>query len=190
MTNHKHVEVLIQCVHRVGPGRISRGGQNIWLSTYFDDVRSVPATGPFGMISVDRAIFKCCDGIFDETGFVQGIGMERDLGVRFFGHGERTIDRGRRSPPVLMKLETDCARLNLFTEWFRTAGITFAQKTEINGITLRRLKHSLDVPGARSASRCEDAVSRPDSPPDQSVYTVRNLFTELLRTHKRDLRIH
>jgi len=83
MTNHKHVEVLIQCVHRVGPGRISRGGQNIWLSTYFDDVRSVPATGPFGMISVDRAIFKCCDGIFDETGFVQGIGMERRPGCPF-----------------------------------------------------------------------------------------------------------
>src|ERR1700745_4531839 len=160
MANHKHVEVLVQSVHRVRPGRVSGGGQNIWFATYFDDIRGVPSTGAFGVISVDRAILKCRDGIFDETRFVQGIGMERDLSVRFFGHGETNTDRGRSCPPVLMKLEPDSARLNLLAEWLRATGIAFTQKTKIDWITLRGLEHSLDVPRSGRASRCESSGGR------------------------------
>ncbi len=60
-----------------------------------------------------------------------------------------------------MKLEANCARLNLLAERLQATSIAFTQKAKINRITLRRLEHSLDVPGSGRASRCESSGGRP-----------------------------
>ena len=41
----------------------------------------------FGVVSVNRAALKCGNSVFNKTGFVQGVGMNRHLCIGFFRDG-------------------------------------------------------------------------------------------------------
>src|SRR5262249_31838282 len=49
MGDHDHVEGFFGRIHRVGPRRSGRRGQDICLTAHFDDVRGMPATCPFSV---------------------------------------------------------------------------------------------------------------------------------------------
>jgi len=67
MGHHHHVERLFQRIHRVGPRRRRRRGDDVRLPADLDDVRSVAATCPFGVEGVDGPALEGCDGRLDET---------------------------------------------------------------------------------------------------------------------------
>jgi hypothetical protein len=67
---HQHVEMLIECIYRVGPGRTRGGGENIRFAANFDDIRSVSAAGAFGMECMDCPTLERRDTRLYETGFV------------------------------------------------------------------------------------------------------------------------
>lgn len=46
-----------------------------------DDVRSVPASGTFGVVSVNRTSLECLDGLFNKAGFVECVGVDQSLDV-------------------------------------------------------------------------------------------------------------
>jgi len=53
---------------------------------------SMAAAGTFGMVRVDGASGNGSDGVFDEAGFVDGVGVNGDLNVEVIGHAEAGID--------------------------------------------------------------------------------------------------
>ena len=85
VADHQHVEMLVYRVDRVGSGRIGGGRQHVRFAAGADDVRCVAAAGTFGVIGVDGAAFERRQSVLDETGFVQGIGVDCHLHVVAFG---------------------------------------------------------------------------------------------------------
>ena len=47
----------------------------------------VAAAGALGVVGVYRPTGDCGDGVFDEAGFIEGIGMDGDRHVVAVGHG-------------------------------------------------------------------------------------------------------
>jgi hypothetical protein len=62
MADHEHVEVLVNSVDGVGTGRVGGTGQHMGFAADADDVRRVPAAGPFGVVGVNGAAFDGGDG--------------------------------------------------------------------------------------------------------------------------------
>ena len=59
------------------------------------------------------------DRVFDEAGFVQRVGVDRDLDVELVGHGE-TFDRSPpASSPVLVQLQAERAGAHLLAQRVR-----------------------------------------------------------------------
>jgi hypothetical protein len=86
MADHEHVEMLVHGVHGIGPRRVRGGRQHVLCAASLDDVGRVAAARAFGVIRVDRAILEGGDGVLDKAGFVQGVGMNRDLNVELLRH--------------------------------------------------------------------------------------------------------
>src|SRR4029077_11132694 len=70
MSDHDHVERFVGRIHGVGSRRTCRSWKDIGLTAHFDDVRSMPATGAFGVKGVYRSALESCDRIFDKTALV------------------------------------------------------------------------------------------------------------------------
>ena len=128
MTHHQHVDVLVHGVARERHGRIRGRRQHVRQSADLDDVRSMTAAGAFGVIRVDRPTLECRDGIFDESRFVQSIGVNRNLHVEFFGHTQTLIDRGGVVPQSSWSFRPEGAGAHLFAQRFRKRRIAFAQE--------------------------------------------------------------
>src|ERR1700752_2358178 len=146
MGNHHHIEGLIKRIYAVWPSWSRRRWNNVWLATYFDDVRGVSATRPFRVKRVNRPAFEGGDCIFDETALVQRVGVNENLHIHVIGNGQATIDGGGRCTPVLMKFEAKRSRLDLLNEARCRARVAFAEKAEIHGKAIGCLQHLLDVP--------------------------------------------
>jgi len=58
MAHHQHVQMLIDGVDGVGPGRIGRGRQHVRHTTGLDDVGRMAATGAFGVIRMNRSALE------------------------------------------------------------------------------------------------------------------------------------
>ena len=116
MADHEHVQMLIQGVHGEGHRRIGRRRQAVRFAANRDNVRSMAATGAFGMIGVDGSAFKGADRILHKASFVKRIGVNRHLYVVLLGHTQGTVNRRGSGSPILMKLETDRARLDLLAQ--------------------------------------------------------------------------
>ena len=68
-----------------------------------DDVGSVASAGAFGVVTVNRAVLEGCDGRFDETAFVERVGVDEDLDIVLVGNREASVDRCRRGAPVFVE---------------------------------------------------------------------------------------
>ncbi len=62
------------------------------------------AAGALGVESVDGAALEGADGVLDEAGFIEGIGVDHHLHVIVVGDGETIVDGGGRSAPILVQL--------------------------------------------------------------------------------------
>ena len=151
MADHEHVEMLVDRVDGVGPGRVGRGRQHVGQAHDLDDVGRVAAAGALGVEGVDGAALEGGDGVLDEAGFVQRVGVDRDLHVHLVGDGEAAVDRGRRRAPVLVQLEAAGAGRDLLAQRLGQAGIALAEEADIDRPGLQRLQHAADVPGAGRA---------------------------------------
>ncbi len=81
VTDHQHIEMLVNRVDRVGPRWIRRRWQHMGFATGTDNIRRVATTGALGVIGMNGSPLKCREGIFDKTGLIKRIGMNRYLDV-------------------------------------------------------------------------------------------------------------
>jgi hypothetical protein len=70
-------------IHGKGPRRVRRAGQNIGLSSNFDDVWSMAASRAFCVKGMNRAAIDRRNRVLDKTLFVEGIGVNRGLDIKF-----------------------------------------------------------------------------------------------------------
>ena len=103
MTNHQHIQMFFHCIDGIGARGIGRGGQYVWLTADFDNIRGMTATRAFGVIGVNGATLEGSNRIIHKPGFIQGIRVNGNLYIKFIGNRERTINRGGRSSPVFVQ---------------------------------------------------------------------------------------
>ena len=107
-----------------------------------DDVGRVAAAGAFGVEGVDGAALERLDGVLDEAGFVERVGVDHHLHVVVVGDRQAAVDRRRRRAPVLVQLQRAGAGLDHFLERRRPRGIALAGKAEIDRKIVGRLDHA------------------------------------------------
>lgn len=84
VAGHDHVKVFVNCVAGVGLSWVGRAREDVGMLDKGDHIRGVAATSAFDVIGVDGAALESCCGAFDETRFVQGVGVDLALDVVFF----------------------------------------------------------------------------------------------------------
>ena len=189
VAHHDHVEQLGLRVDAVGQRRIRRARQHVRFSGDADDVRRVSAAGAFGVERVDRATFERCDRVFDETRFVQRVGVNRHLHFEVVGHRERGADhRGRRSP-VFVAFESDRAGFDLLDERRAAMRVTLAEKSDVDRQSFRGAKHHPDVPRARGDRRRIRSIGGSDAAADERRHAVRKTSIDLLRRNEMNMRV-
>src|SRR5438105_9093560 len=93
MTNHKHIEMLGDGIHRVWTRRVGRRWEHMRQGRDTDDVRCMAAARAFRVIGVNGTVRDGRYGLLNETGFVNGIGVYRDLNVELIRNTQAHIDR-------------------------------------------------------------------------------------------------
>src|SRR5215813_905354 len=104
MSNHDHIERLIGRIQGVRSRWSCRSWEDICFAAYFDKVRGVSPAGSFGVEGVDGSTLERRDSAFDETAFVQRVGMNRNLHIHLICDRETAIDGSRSCTPVFMNL--------------------------------------------------------------------------------------
>ena len=105
VADHEHVEVLVEGVHGVRPGRVRAAGQHVRVPGDGDDVRRVTASGTLRVVRVDAPAGDRGQGVLDEAGLVEGVAVQRHGDPVLPGHRQRGVDRRRGRAPVLVQLE-------------------------------------------------------------------------------------
>ena len=129
-------------LHGVGPRRIGRRRQHVLQPADLDDVGRVAAARAFGVEGVDGAALERRDGVLDEAGFVERVGVDHHLHVVVVGDRKAAVDRRRRRAPVLVQLERAGAGLDHLLERRRARRIALAGKAEIDRKGVGRLDHA------------------------------------------------
>ena len=148
MTDHEHIEMLIDGVDRERPRRVGARRQDVRQRGHADNVRSMAAAGAFRVVRVDRPAGNGGDGVLDEAGFIERIGMDGDLDIVAVRDIHAAIDRRRRRPPVFVELQSAGARADLLLQRTRQAAVALSQKTHVDRERLGGLEHAFEVPGA------------------------------------------
>ena len=160
MAHHRHVEMFVERVHRVGVGRIGRRRQAIGDAGDADDVGRVAAAGAFGVIHVDGAAADGGERILDEAGFVERVGVELDLKVEVVGDLQAGVDGRRHRAPVFVDLQAEAAGLHLLDDRGRLVRIAAAEKAEIDRPMLGGLQHLADIERAAGIDADGDRAER------------------------------
>ena len=84
-------------------------------------------SGALGVIGVDRAVTDRLKGAFEESGLVDGVGVDRDLHIVGVGDPQAGVDRGRGRAPVLVQLEAAGASFDLVAEAVGAGAVAFAE---------------------------------------------------------------
>ena len=164
-------------------------GSTFGESRDLDDIRCMSATGAFGMESMNSATLEGCDGVLDEAGFVERVGVDHHLHVEVVGDGETAVDCRRGRSPILVQLERAGARPDHLFQRGRARRIAFAGKAEVHGQAVRRLDHAADVPRPRRAGGGEGAVCRPGAAAQHGSDAGHECLLHLLRADEVDMRV-
>ena len=179
MTDHQHVQMLVQRVPRERHRRVRRRREHVRFPAQPDDVRRVTTAGSLGVVRVDRPSRDRGDGVLDEAGLVERVRVNRDLHVELVGHPEAAIDGRRRRSPILVELQSDRAAPDLFPKGGRVGGVPFSQEPEVHRERLGRLVHAAQVPRSRGARRRFSARRGSGAAPDERCQAgeegIRNL---------------
>ncbi len=187
VAHHQHVQVFVDGVHGVGPGRVGGRRQYVGFRARGDDVRGVTTAGAFGVEGVDAAVFEGGQGVFDEAGFVQGVGVDGDLHVEPVCHGEAVVDGGGGGAPVFVQFEADGAGPDLEFQGFGQAGVALAEKADVHGQAVDGLEHFADVPGAGGAGGGVGAGGRAGAAAEHGGDAAHQRFFDLLGADEVDV---
>ena len=136
-----------------------------------------PPPAPFGVVGVDRSSLERSDRVLYKPGFVERIGVDRDLDVEPVGDCQTLINRRRRRSPVFMELQAESAGSDLFFQSSWQRRVPLPEKAKIQRECLRRLIHASDVPRAGRAGR----RVRPRRGPGATANQGRDAGIECLR---------
>ena len=125
------------------------------------------AARALGVEGVNRAALERRDGVLDEAGLVERVGVDHHLDVVVVGDGEAIVDRGRRRAPVLVQLERAGAGLDHLLQRGGTRRIALAGEAEVHRKRIRRLDHAREMPRPGRAGGGEGAVRRPGAAAQQ-----------------------
>ena len=89
----------------------------------------MPAAGTFGVEGAQAATGGGGDGVLDEAALVEGVAVDRDLGVGLVRDVQAAVDRRRRGAPVLVQLEADRTGLDLLAQGLGAARIALAMNS-------------------------------------------------------------
>ena len=109
MADHRHVQMLIESIHRKWISGVGRRREAVFYSSNPDYVRGMSASSTFRMIHMNCAPVYGCQGIFQKTTFVQRIGMQLHLEIQFVCNGKAGINNRRHRAPILVDLHTETA---------------------------------------------------------------------------------
>ena len=141
------------------------------------------------MIGVDGAALEGGEGGFDETGFVEGVGMDRHLYIVLVGDVQAVVDAGRRGAPILVQLQPDGTGLDLLDQRFRQAGVALAGEADVHRERIGGLEHARQVPRSGRAGGCIGARGRAGAAADHGGDAAHQGFFDLLRADEMDMRV-
>ncbi len=145
------------------------------------------AAGALGVEGVDGAALEGGDGVLDEAGFVQRVGVDHHLHVVIVGDRQAAVDGGRRRAPVLVQLQRAGAGQHLLLERRRQRGVALAGEAEVHREAVRRLDHARDMPGARRAGGGVGAGGRAGAAAEHGGDARHQRFVDLLRADEVDV---
>ncbi len=119
VTNHQHIEMLVDGVDGIRQCRIRGGGQDIRMCAGGNDIRRMTAARAFGMEGMNGTIANRRQRIFHETGFIERVAVECHLDVHLVGHGQRAVDSGRCGAPVFVDLQANGTGRDLLAQGVR-----------------------------------------------------------------------
>ena len=164
VAHHQHVEMLVDGVAGERPGRIGGRRQHVLEARHLDDVGRVAAARAFGVVRVDHAALERLDAGLDEAGFVQRVGVDRDLHVVVVGHRQAVVDRRRRDVAVDARVLDEGVfgqdRDHLFG--VRTCELAVLQRVRQRVQIDQRAPGHVDHPQARLGLHQEVTVDQPD----------------------------
>lgn len=124
------------------------------MLNHTNNIRRMPTPSTLSMIRMNRATLDSLDGLFDEPGFIQCVGVDEGLDVVFVADGEAGIDGGWCGSPVFVEFEPDDAGFALFLEGLFVAVVAFAGDAEVQGKGVAGLEHLTNVGKAGCAGCC------------------------------------
>ena len=187
VAHHQHVEMLVDGVAGERPRRIGRGRQHVLQARHLDDVGRVAAAGAFGVEGVDGAALEGLDGVLDEAGLVERVGVDHHLHVVVVGDRQAAVDRRRRGAPVLVQLERTGAGLDHFLQRRRARGIALAGEAEIDREGVGGLDHAADMERPRRAGGGIGAGRRTGAAAEHGGDAGHQRLVDLLRADEMDV---
>ena len=129
-----------------------------------DDVGCVSAARALSVVGVDGAVAEGADGLLDEAGFVERVGVDQALHVVVVAYGETGVDGGGCGAPVLVEFEAAGAGGALLSEALGVAVVALAGDAEIEGQLVTGLKHLTDevLAGRAGCGVCSGAANSLD----------------------------
>src|SRR6185437_2850886 len=150
----------------------------------------VAAAGAFRVISVDRAAGNRRNGGFEESGFVDGIGVNGNLDVVFIDGAQAGVNRRGGRAPVFVELQAAGAGFDLFSKRLARRRISLPQEAEIHRPCFGGLQHAREVPGTGGAGGGGRAGGGASAAADHGGNAARNRLIDLLRGNEVDVAIH
>ena len=189
MADHQHVEVFVDRISGEGPGGIGRTGQDVLLATDGENIGCVTASGSFGVVGMDGASGESGDRGFDESGFVERIGVDADLDVVVFGDPQAAVDGRGRGAPVLVELESHGPSDDLFGESFGLGRVALTEEPEVQRQVIGGLQHHGDVGGSGRAGGGTGPGGRARAASKHRRHSAGDRFVGLLRADEVDVRV-
>ena len=189
VTDHQHVEMFFERVHREGPGRVGRRRQYVLVTTYLDDVWRVPAACAFGVKGVDRTALDRGDSVLDKAALVQGVSVDHHLHVHGIGDRKAAIDGCRCGTPVFVQLQGAGPGLDLLFQRSRQRCVALARKGKVHGKGVCGLQHASDVPWSGCTGRGKGAMCRAGSAAQHGGQPGMQRILDLLRTYEMNMAV-
>ena len=154
-----------------------------------DDVGRVAAAGALGVEGVDGAALERGDGVLDEAGFVQRVGVDHHLHVETIGHRQAVVDRRGRGAPVLVQLQAGRAGADHFLQRRGARRVALAGEGQVDRQALGRLQHAREMPRPGRAGGGRGAGRGPGAAADQRGHAGGDRVLHLLRTDEMNMAV-
>ena len=190
MTDHQHVEMLVDGIDGERPRGICGGGQHVGLPANAQNVRRVPAARALGVEGVDGAALERRQRVLDKAGLVERVGVDGHLHVELVGHTKASVDGRGRGAPILVQLQAHCTGEHLFAQWPRRGAVALAEKAEVHRVFLGGLEHAVQVPDSRCAGGGVGAGGRAGAAAGHCRDAAGNGLVHQLRADEMDVAVN